>query len=37
MVLGGDHSITEANARACAAVHAPLGLVHFDTHADTGG
>ena len=37
MVLGGDHSITEANARACAAVHGPLGLVHFDTHADTGG
>jgi arginase family enzyme len=36
MVLGGDHSITEANARACAAVHGPLGLVHFDTHADTG-
>jgi agmatinase len=36
MVLGGDHSITEANARACAAVHGPLGLVHFDTHADPG-
>ena len=36
MVLGGDHAITEANARACAAVHGPLGLMHFDTHADTG-
>jgi arginase family enzyme len=36
VVLGGDHSITEANARACATVHGPLGLVHFDTHADTG-
>jgi agmatinase len=36
MILGGDHSITEPNARACAAVHGPLGLVHFDTHTDTG-
>jgi agmatinase len=36
MVLGGDHSITVANVRACAAVHGPLGLLHFDTHADTG-
>jgi agmatinase len=36
VVLGGDHSITEANVKACAAVHGPLGLVHFDTHTDTG-
>jgi agmatinase len=36
MVLGGDHSITEPNVRACTAVHGPLGLLHFDTHADTG-
>jgi agmatinase len=36
IVLGGDHSITEPNVHACAAVHGPLGLVHFDTHADTG-
>jgi agmatinase len=36
VVLGGDHSITEANVRAVAAVHGPVGLVHFDTHADTG-
>jgi arginase family enzyme len=36
VVLGGDHSITEANVHACAAVHGPLGLLHFDTHADTG-
>jgi agmatinase len=36
IVLGGDHSITEPNARACAARHGPLGLVHFDTHTDTG-
>jgi agmatinase len=36
VIIGGDHSITEPNARACAAVHGPLGLVHFDTHTDTG-
>jgi agmatinase len=36
IVLGGDHSITEPDVRACAAVHGPLGLVHFDTHTDTG-
>ena len=36
IVLGGDHSITEPNVRACAAVHGPIGLVHFDTHTDTG-
>ena len=36
LVLGGDHSITEANVRACARAHGPLGLVHFDTHTDTG-
>lgn len=36
VILGGDHSITEPNLRACAAAHGPLGLVHFDTHTDTG-
>ena len=36
VVLGGDHSVTEPALRACAAVHGPLGGVHFDTHADTG-
>lgn len=36
MVLGGDHSITEPNIRACAEKHGPVGLVHFDTHTDTG-
>ena len=36
VILGGDHSITEPNVRACAAVHGPVGLVHFDTHTDTG-
>jgi agmatinase len=35
-VLGGDHSITEPSVRACAAAHGPLGVVHFDTHTDTG-
>src|SRR4051794_14189725 len=36
VVLGGDHSIAEPDLRACAAKHGPLGLVHFDTHTDTG-
>jgi len=36
IVLGGDHSIAEPNIRACAAVRGPVGLVHFDTHTDTG-
>jgi agmatinase len=36
VVLGGDHSVTEPALRACAAVHGPLGVVHFDTHTDTG-
>jgi agmatinase len=34
-ILGGDHSITEPDVRACAA-RGPVGLVHFDTHTDTG-
>jgi agmatinase len=36
VILGGDHSITEPNVRAVAAKHGPVGLVHFDTHTDTG-
>jgi len=36
VIIGGDHSITEPDVRACAARHGPLGLVHFDTHTDTG-
>jgi agmatinase len=36
VILGGDHSITEPNVRAVSAHHGPLGLVHFDTHTDTG-
>jgi agmatinase len=35
LVLGGDHSITEPNVRACAAISGSVGLVHFDTHTDT--
>ena len=35
VTLGGDHSITEPAARACARRLGPLGLVHFDTHTDT--
>ena len=36
VILGGDHSITEPNVRAVAARRGPVGLVHFDTHTDTG-
>jgi agmatinase len=36
MVLGGDHSITKPALTACAARHGALGVVHFDTHTDTG-
>ena len=36
IVLGGDHSITEPEVAACAQRHGPVGLVHFDTHTDTG-
>jgi agmatinase len=36
LVLGGDHSISEPDIRAVAAAHGPVGLVHFDTHTDTG-
>jgi agmatinase len=35
VVLGGDHSISEPNVRACAR-EGPVGLIHFDTHTDTG-
>ena len=36
VVLGGDHSIAEPDIGAVAAKHGPVGLVHFDTHTDTG-
>ena len=35
VVLGGDHSVTEPDIRACAAAYGPLGLAHLDTHTDT--
>jgi agmatinase len=36
VVLGGDHAITEPAVRACAAARGAVGMVHFDTHTDTG-
>jgi agmatinase len=36
IVLGGDHSIAEPDIRAIARRRGPLGLIHFDTHTDTG-
>lgn len=36
IVLGGDHGIAEPDVRACAARHGPVGLIHFDSHTDTG-
>jgi agmatinase len=36
VILGGDHSVTEPSVRAVASRHGPVGLVHFDTHTDTG-
>lgn len=36
IVLGGDHSIAEPDIRAVARRYGPVGLVHFDTHTDTG-
>jgi agmatinase len=36
IVLGGDHSIAEPDIRAVARRRGALGLIHFDTHTDTG-
>ncbi|NUT56853.1 MAG: agmatinase, partial [Thermoleophilia bacterium] len=36
IVLGGDHSVSEPDVRAVATRLGPVGLVHFDTHTDTG-
>jgi agmatinase len=36
VILGGDHSIAEPDIRAVADVYGPVGLIHFDTHTDTG-
>jgi agmatinase len=36
IILGGDHSVSEPNVRACSRhLGKPIGLVHFDTHTDT--
>ena len=36
VTLGGDHSITEPCIAAIAERRGPVGLIHFDTHTDTG-
>lgn len=36
IILGGDHSIAEPDIRAIARRRGPVGLIHFDTHTDTG-
>jgi agmatinase len=36
VTLGGDHSITEPCLAAIAARRGAVGLIHFDTHTDTG-
>ena len=36
VIIGGDHSITEPCVAAIAARRGPIGLLHFDTHTDTG-
>ena len=36
VVLGGDHSIARARGGGAGATHGPIGMVHFDTHTDTG-
>jgi agmatinase len=36
VILGGDHSIAEPDIRAVAEHCGPVGLIHFDTHTDTG-
>jgi agmatinase len=36
VILGGDHSIVEPDIRAVASGRGPVGLVHLDTHTDTG-
>jgi agmatinase len=35
LAIGGDHSITLAELRAVAAKHGPVGLIQYDSHADT--
>lgn len=35
VAMGGDHSVTLPELRACSKVHGPVALVHFDAHYDT--
>lgn len=35
IAIGGDHSVTLPELRACASVYGPVALVHFDAHYDT--
>jgi agmatinase len=35
LAIGGDHGITLGELRAMAARHGPIGLIDFDSHADT--
>lgn len=35
VAMGGDHSVTLPELRACSRVHGPVALIHFDAHYDT--
>lgn len=35
IAIGGDHSVTLPELRACSEVYGPVALVHFDAHYDT--
>lgn len=35
IAIGGDHSVTLPELRACSDVYGPVALVHFDAHYDT--
>ena len=35
IAMGGDHSVTLPELRACYKTHGPVALIHFDAHFDT--
>ena len=35
VAMGGDHSVTLPELRACFKTHGPVALIHFDSHYDT--
>ncbi|MGN1192747.1 MAG: agmatinase [Dorea sp.] len=35
IAMGGDHSVTLPELRACCSAYGPVALVHFDAHYDT--